>query len=196
MDKPINSRLLRKFKSKAEQAYLRGNYDESVRFYSQILVDLGEDLESRVGLLLADMARDYEEESKAFYEYYQLLKRHKHEDAHKIILEMIENFDGNVSEIVSVARFSDGANAESVPGILYSDFKRLVQERGDFKNTFEDLLFSSKIIITAKGDFFDMLEQLLEHGFKEMAMSYLETMSRELAHEPRLQKLYKRAMGT
>jgi hypothetical protein len=59
-------------------------------------------------------------------------------------------------------------------GILYSDFKKLLDEGADFKETFENIMFSTKVLITQKEDFIDFLEKLIENGFSEMALAYLE----------------------
>ncbi|CAE10716.1 hypothetical protein [Wolinella succinogenes] len=193
MEKLIDKKFLHSLKLKAEQDYIQGRYDESTRSYSQILAERSEDLESRVGLLLADMALDHEEESKALYEYYQILKRQNPEESHKIMLELVESFDGNVSEISAMINAFNSVNVDSVKGILYSDFQHLVENRGGFKRAFEDLMFSTKIIITSKEEFLEFLDSLIEYDFSEIALNYLEATGDALAYDPRFQRLYEKA---
>jgi len=50
----------------------------------------------------------------------------------------------------------------------------VLDEGADFKETFENIMFSTKVIITEKEDFIDFLDKLIEHNFTEMALTYLE----------------------
>ncbi|MGP1450718.1 MAG: hypothetical protein ACTTJS_06310 [Wolinella sp.] len=195
MEKSIKKRRLQSLKLKAEQDYLEGRYDESTHSYSRVLLERSEDLESRVGLLLADMALDHEEESRALYDYYQLLKRQHEDKAHKMMLELVESVDGNLSEVTAMVNAFNGVAADVIKGVLYSDFKKFVENRGNFKLAFEDLMFSSKIIIKSKDEFLEFIDSLIENGFQETALNYLETAGSGLIHEPRFQRLYQKATG-
>jgi uncharacterized protein YllA (UPF0747 family) len=64
-----------------------------------------------------------------------------------------------------------------------------VDENGDFKQTFENIMFSTRVIITAKADFIDFLDQLLHNGFKEMGLSYLESALKTYPNDDKLSKL-------
>ena len=63
-------------------------------------------------------------------------------------------------------------NAEN--GIKYEDFLALIESRGSFKEAFEDIMFSTKVIISKKEDFVDFLAKLIDNGFIEMSLNYLE----------------------
>ena len=58
-------RLLNTLKKRAESAFLRGNYAESLKQYSNAMVLQQGDTESHVGGVLAALAADYATESKA-----------------------------------------------------------------------------------------------------------------------------------
>lgn len=58
-------------------------------------------------------------------------------------------------------------------GILYKDFKELEKDIG-FKEAFEDLMFSSKIIFTNKNDFLYFVKNLVKFGYEDIAMNYFE----------------------
>ena len=60
-------------------------------------------------------------------------------------------------------------------GILYHEFKELVEKEGDFKRIFENIMFSTRVIISEKEDFIDFLKNLVMYDFKEMALAYLES---------------------
>lgn len=57
-------------------------------------------------------------------------------------------------------------------GIKYEDFIALIQSRGSFKEVFEDIMFSTKVIISRKEDFVDFLAKLIENGFVEVSLNY------------------------
>ena len=55
--------------------------------------------------------------------------------------------------------------------------------------TFENIMFSTRVIITKKEDFIDFLGKLVEHGFTEMALTYLESALNIYPSEKALVKL-------
>jgi hypothetical protein len=58
-------------------------------------------------------------------------------------------------------------------------------------------MFSTTVIITKKEDFIDFLDQLIEHGFEEMALTYLESALSVYPSDKLLRKLLKKlAKGT
>jgi len=59
-------------------------------------------------------------------------------------------------------------------GIRYSDFLALVESRGSFRKAFEDIMFSTKVVITEKSQFIDFVTKLAQEGFTEMALQYLD----------------------
>jgi hypothetical protein len=60
-------------------------------------------------------------------------------------------------------------------GIEYKDFKNLIDDRESFKIALEDLLFSTKIIIHKKDDFIEFVTLLLNNGYTNVALNYLES---------------------
>jgi hypothetical protein len=82
--------------------------------------------------------------------------------------------DGSMERLSEVFAQPIRDRIELEDGILYKDFKALIDEGESFKETFENIMFSTRVIITQKEDFVDFLENLIEHGFAEMALSYLE----------------------
>jgi hypothetical protein len=53
-------------------------------------------------------------------------------------------------------------------------------------------MFSTKVIITEKEDFVDFLDKLIEHGFSEMALTYLENALSVYPSDKLLAKLLKK----
>ena len=81
-------------------------------------------------------------------------------------------------------------------GITYDDFKMLIGERGNFRQVFEDIIFSTKIIITSRDDFLDFLSGLIDANFIDMALNYMESAIKSYPNDKKLlalfQKLQKR----
>ncbi len=86
--------------------------------------------------------------------------------------------------------FEAKINAEN--GIKYEDFMRLVGVRGNFKEVFEDIMFSTKVIISRKEDFVDFLSKLIENGFVEMSLNYLESAVIRFPNDEQLLSLIKK----
>jgi hypothetical protein len=61
-----------------------------------------------------------------------------------------------------------------------------------FRETFENIMFSTKVIITQKEDFIDFLDNLIDHDFAEMALSYLENALSVYPSDKLLRKLLKK----
>ena len=76
-------------------------------------------------------------------------------------------------------------------GITYDDFLTLVKEKGNFKEVFENIMFSTKVVITSKEDLIDFIIKLSENGFRDMALSYLDDMSNIFPQDQEILELYK-----
>jgi hypothetical protein len=78
-----------------------------------------------------------------------------------------------------------------VDGVTYCDFKELVEKEGDFKKVFENIMFSTKVVITSKEDLIDFITKLHQNGFSDMALSYLDDMSDMFPQDQDILELYK-----
>ena len=69
---------------------------------------------------------------------------------------------------------------------------KLIEARGSFKEAFEDIMFSTKVIISRKEDFVDFLAKLIENGFVEISLNYLESAVTLFPNDEQLLTLIKR----
>lgn len=81
---------------------------------------------------------------------------------------------------------------ESLDAIKYDDFIKLVESRGSFRVAFEDIMFSTKVAIDSKEDFFDFVTKLIENDFNTTAYSYLDGFNEYFSYDKKLEELYKK----
>jgi len=182
----INHELLLE---RAEYEFLRGDYSNALRSYGLILKDHPMLDEAKIGVYLSDLGIESEEEAQALFDYYQLIKSEK-ENAADIINGLIETLDGSKQNIEELLRGPVQEQIEYSDGIRYSDFLLLVESRGSFKKTFEDIMFSTKVVITNKDEFIDFVTKLSHEGFGEMALGYLDASSHLFGNDQEILALY------
>ncbi len=180
---------IEKILERAENYFYSGEYEEAMRIYGLLLKDYPDLKEARIGAILSDIANENDEEAQALFEYYQILKNEDDENAEQIIEDMIVSLDDALEKISSLL---DGAllgKDEYVNGISYDDFKELVKQRGSFRRAFEDIMFSTRVVITDKNDLLDFLQQLVNNGFNDMAMRYIEGVALAYPGEEKIKDL-------
>jgi predicted subunit of tRNA(5-methylaminomethyl-2-thiouridylate) methyltransferase len=89
--------------------------------------------------------------------------------------QILQDIDGTLEQAKELIFEPSRNKIEYEDGIMYEDFRVLLDEGASFKETFENIMFSTKVIITHREDLLDFLDHLIENGFGEMAMSYLES---------------------
>ncbi len=174
---------------RAENAFLKGEYANALRSYGLILKDYPALDEARIGVFLSDLGTESEEEAQALFDYYQILKNEK-ENAADIIDGLIENLDSSKYKLQELLLSPFEEQVEYGEGIRYSDFLTLVQSRGSFRKTFEDIMFSTKVIISNKDEFIDFVKQLSREGFDEMALGYLDASTNLFGNDQDVLALY------
>ena len=169
------------------------NFAEAMLNFSLALSADPSSKQSRIGAILCDMAVDNEEQAMALFEYYLLTKANGAQDCEEIVEEIIHSVDnatGKMGHLFNEKEFEARINAEN--GIKYEDFTCLIQSRGSFKEAFEDIMFSTKVIISKKEDFVDFLAKLIENGFIEISLNYLENAVTLFPNDEQLLSLIKK----
>ena len=186
------------FKRKAKLAFSKRQYLYVLKIlsYAQILLDNLNEKESLfLNMLgsLADMAQEYEDEARALFEYYQVIRNKNNQVAEKIVLEMIESFDKNLYALNLAIWSLQEVEIDKNDGILYEDFETHSTKVG-FKEAFEDLMFSSKIIFTNKSEFLIFVRNLVKFGFQEIAINYFENAGNLLFYDKDFMRLYQQIL--
>ena len=169
--------------------FMAKQYKQAFEIFAHNLQLDSNNTESLIGLLLSDMAQDFEDQALGLYEYYQLLLSQEisKAKARAQILKAIQSFDKRTNGIFALLKNLENLRADSLEGILYQDFKKLAQE--NFKKTFEDLIFSTKIIFTNKNDFYDFLNQLVENDYQDMSLEYIESLKKNVIYDKEIEKI-------
>ena len=158
---------------RAEGEFLKGDFRNALRSYGLILKDHPTLDEAKIGVYLSDLGIESEEEAQALFDYYQVIKSEK-PNAVDIIDGLIDSLDSSKKQIHELLMDPLEEQVEYGDGIRYSDFVRLIESRGSFREAFEDIMFSTKVVITDKDEFIDFVTQLAKEGFDEMALGYLD----------------------
>lgn len=177
--------------NKAETEFYNKNYDSALTIYGLLLKDYPELKEAKVGVFLSDIGVENSEEAQSLYEYYQIIKD-KDKDADSVILDLVESIEGNRARIQQLLSEPFLDQIESENGIKYSDFKAVVKDVGDFKQAFENIMFSTKVIIASKEEFIDFVTLLIDNGFTKMALSHLDYAPKPFEKDQDMLKLYER----
>ncbi len=163
-----------KILSQAKESFSKADYKSALEKFAEVLQNYPNSKEAYNGVILSEMAMSGETGAEALFDYYAVLQEEDKEEADAVMEEILQNMDGAIDKIGEIFAQPLRERIEFEDGILYSDFKKLLDEGADFKETFENIMFSTKVIITEKEDFIDFLDKLIEHGFEEMALTYLE----------------------
>ena len=169
MSKVNPNRLLQR----AEEEFLQGDFQMALQTYGLLLKDYPGMDEAKVGVFLSDLGTESAEEAQALFDYYQLIKEER-ENAADIIDGLIESLSSTKMQLSELLVDPLQEQVEYGEGIRYSDFLDLVESRGSFRKAFEDIMFSTKVVITDKDQFIDFVTRLAKEGFDEMALNYLD----------------------
>ncbi|MGE3612071.1 MAG: hypothetical protein AB7G20_01150 [Sulfurimonas sp.] len=178
--------------TQAKESFSRSDYKNALEKFAAVLQNFPNSQEAYNGVILAEMALSGEGGAEALFDYYEVLKEEDKEQADIIMSEILKNMDGSLEKLREVFAEPLRDRVEFEDGILYKDFKTLIDDGGDFKEIFENIMFSTRVIITQKEDFVDFLDNLIEHDFAEMALTYLENALSVYPSDKLLRKLLKK----
>lgn len=192
---PIPNLHKRKLITKGFKALSAREFDKAAHYFGEALGLDSSDKQARIGVLIADIAQDFPKKAELFTELYQILlassPRSQRESVQSQMLDILREFDESLGYISQLAEKEESLESEQLNGIAYRDFAALCEQQG-FKEVFENLIFSSKIIFTQRGDFYQFLKDLIQHGFKHIALAYIEDMP-QIAYNSELQEILQKS---
>lgn len=178
--------------SQAKEFFSKSEYKNALEKFAVVLQDFPNSKEAYNGVILSEMALSGEGGAEALFDYYEILKDEDKESADNIMRDILQTMDGTTDKLSEIFAEPLREKLEFEDGILYQDFKAILDKGAGFKETFENIMFSTRVIITQKEDFIDFLENLIEHGFAEMALTYLENALSVYPNDELLRKLLKK----
>jgi len=176
----------------ANESFSKSDFEQALRSYALVLKDYPNSKEAYNGAILSEMAMSGEGGAEALFDYYAVLREDDAEQADIIMSEILETMDGTLDQLGEIISEPLKQRLEQEDGIMYSEFKDIVEHEGDFKRIFENIMFSTRVIITEKEDFVDFLDKLMANNYHEMAMSYLEGALAVHPNDKQLRKLLRR----
>jgi len=176
----------------AKESFSKSEFEQALRAYALVLKDYPMSKEAYNGAIMAEMAMSGESGAEALFDYYTVLREDDAEQADIILSEILETMDGTLEELGEIIAQPIKERIEFEDGIMYSEFKEIVDEDGDFRRIFENIMFSTRVIITEKDDFVDFLDKLMENNYHEMALSYLEGALAVHPNDKQLRELLRR----
>jgi len=183
-----------KFKilTQAKDSFSKSKFEEAMNQFGLVLQSYPNSKEAYNGVILSEMAMSGESGAEALFDYYEILKDEDQESADTIMGDILQSMDGSLEKLSQVFAQPLRDRLEFEDGILYEDFKAIVKSGESFKETFENIMFSTRVIITQKEDFVDFLDNLIDHGFAEMALTYIENALSVYPSDELLRKLLKK----
>ncbi len=176
----------------ANESFSKSEYALALRSFALVLEDYPNSKEAYNGAILAEMAMSGEGGAEALFDYYAVLREDDAEQADVILSEILETMDGTLDQLGDILSQPLSQNLAFEDGVSYDDFKAIVDEDGDFRRIFENIMFSTRVIITEKDDFVDFLDKLINNNYHEMALSYLEGALAVHPNDERLRELLRR----
>ena len=186
--------IISKYKilTQAKESFSKAEFKHALEQFAQVLQNYPNSKEAYNGVILAEMAMSGEGGAEALFDYYEILKEDDKEQADIIMEEILQNMDGSLEKLSEVFAEPLRDRLELEDGILYEDFKSIIDSGESFKETFENIMFSTRVIITKKEDFIDFLDNLIDNDFAEMALTYLENALSVYPSDELLRKLLKK----
>jgi len=159
----------------ANESFTQEQYDQALRQYALVLKHFPDSKEAYNRAILAEMAMSGEMVAEALFDYYEILREESSESADTVISEILQSLDGTLDQLIPLLQEPMKNRMLYEDGIMYDEFLTLVKKSGDFRRVFENIMFSTKVLITQKDDFIDFLDLLSKNGFTQMAFNYIES---------------------
>lgn len=181
---------IKELMKRAEFAFEQEAYDQALFHLSLAMKRSPESEAAEVLIQLSALAMEFPEEARAVYEFYQIAR--EIDAAHasamaRALIESIENYEvyGSAAELAERFR----SRSEERSAISYDEFRQLVDENDDFKEIFEKVIYSTRVVIADKGEFFAFIEELIDNGYTEMALAYIDSANAVFPSDLRLRQL-------
>jgi tetratricopeptide (TPR) repeat protein len=173
----------------AENLYSGKNYEKAILLYSEILKVNPSNEKARMLAILTEMVMNKESGGEALYDYYYILLSENIPNAEGIIQNILDSIENKQLEFDDLSPENIQQQLMYADGISYSEFKEVAVKEKGFKKAFQDITFTTKVIITSKRDLIDFLNHLIKYGFYSSAINYLDNALSTFPNDKSLQFL-------
>ncbi|AYJ80582.1 hypothetical protein AN286_00245 [Aliarcobacter cryaerophilus ATCC 43158] len=178
--------------NEANSLFTQRKFDKALFLYSLLISNFPNNEEYPIYAILCDISIEDENKAIALFDYFFLLKKDDPKEAISYIKNVINAYDGDIEKMMDLLKELNLTTVNQLEAINYEDFQLLIKQRGSFKVAFEDIMFSTKVAIEKKEDFYDFVTKLIDNGFNNMAYNYLEGFQDYFFQDKEIVKLYKR----
>lgn len=190
--KPFLMHKIKYILNTAYQHFLNKEYDMAIFLYSQALSIDPDNFEYKLYLIICDIATENSEKGQELFDHFLIKKELDPNIAISFIKDAISLYDGDNELVMKLLNDMAIQNIESLDAIEYEDFQKMILERGSFREAYEDIVFSTRIIIKSKYDLIDFIEQLIDNNFGKTAYAYLDNFETLFTYDKKVLKLYEK----
>lgn len=181
----------KKLLNDANSYFLNKEFDKAMFIYAQLTSVFKYNKEYPIYALFCDVASEDANKALSLFDYFTVAKEKNIDEAIAYVHNVVDAYDGDIDKMMDILKDLTNSTVDSLDAIKYDDFKLLIQSRGSFRVAFEDIMFSTKVAIDSKDDFFDFVTKLIENDFNTTAYSYLEGFNEYFAYDSKIEELYK-----
>jgi len=181
-----------KLLNEANSFFTQKKFDKALFLYSQLSSNFPQNKEYPIYALFCDIATEDEEKAISLYDYFAIVKDENLDEAIRYVEDVVNAYDGDIDKMMEILKELSSSTVESLDAIRYEDFKKLIGSRGSFRIAFEDIMFSTKVAIENKDDFFDFVTKLIDNDFNSTAYTYLDGFNEYFSYDKEIEKLYKK----
>ncbi len=175
--------------TRAEEQFSLGKYESALTTYGLLLKEYPTHSDAKIGAFLCDIGMESGDEAQALYDYYQIIKEEQQENATKVMTDLINTLDITKDQIGKLL----APNVDKIDyqdGISYRDFLKFVEKRGDFRKAFEDVMFSTRVILKSKNEYIEFIRELIKREQYKLAEQFLDSMSNSFEKNQDIYELY------
>jgi len=174
----------------AHSLFTDKQYDKAIFLYSQILSFYPTNSEYQLYCIFCDIASENDQKGQSLFDYFSVALQENPTTAVKLVTDIISAYDGNNEKMMDILKDFSVQTIETLDAIKYEDFENLIKQRGSFKIAFQDIMFSTKVAITSKDEFFEFVNQLIDNDFERTAYSYLDGFNEYFQYDKQMMELY------
>ena len=178
--------------NEANSFFTQRKFEKALFLYSQLSSNFPENKEYPIYALFCDIASEDEQKAISLYDYFTVVKDEDLDEAVKYVEDVVHAYDGDIEKMMQILKELSNSTIDSLDAIRYEDFKKLIESRGSFRVAFEDIMFSTKVAIENKDDFFDFVTKLIDNDFNTTAYTYLDGFNEYFSYDKEIEKLYKK----